>query len=170
MKSDSLCTLLWRLLSWCNLRIIVLPARHIPGQLKVIADKLSHNIQIIQTEWSLYLGIFNQKINRFTTRFNRKLPQFVSPVPDKEAWAVDTEPIMGGHGHVCLPTNSPDSRCHKQDFQSRPSENNSHSSRLAQCVMVLGCSEAVIPDAPLPATTIRSSDHSTGACNRTCSI
>ena len=44
MKSGSLCALLWRLLSWCHPRRIVLRARHIPGGLNVIADKLSrHN-------------------------------------------------------------------------------------------------------------------------------
>ena len=42
MRSGSLCVLLWRLLCWCNLRQIVLKARHIPGRLNVIADKLSH--------------------------------------------------------------------------------------------------------------------------------
>ena len=41
MKSGSLCTLFWRLLLWCNQRQIVLRARHIPGHLNVIADKLS---------------------------------------------------------------------------------------------------------------------------------
>ena len=30
--------LLWHLLCWCNLRHIVLKARHIPGRLNVIAD------------------------------------------------------------------------------------------------------------------------------------
>ena len=41
MRSGSLCALLWRLLSWCHPRQIVLRARHIPGRLNVIADKLS---------------------------------------------------------------------------------------------------------------------------------
>ena len=31
IRSGSLCVLLWRLLSWCSLRQIVLRARHIPG-------------------------------------------------------------------------------------------------------------------------------------------
>ena len=53
MKSGSPCALLWRLLSWCHPRGIVLRARHIPGRLNVIADKLSRHKQVIQTEWSL---------------------------------------------------------------------------------------------------------------------
>ena len=45
MKSGSLCALVWRLLSWCHPRGIVLRARHIPGHLNVIADKLSRHNQ-----------------------------------------------------------------------------------------------------------------------------
>ena len=44
-----LCALLWRLLSWCSLRQIVLIARHLPGRLNVIADKLSRHRQVIQS-------------------------------------------------------------------------------------------------------------------------
>ena len=97
MKSGSLCALLWRLLSWCHPRGIVLRARHIPGRLNVIADKLSRHNQVIQTEWSLSQQVFNHlcsiwgrpQTDLFATRFNHKLPQFVSPVPDPAAWVVD---------------------------------------------------------------------------------
>ena len=41
MKSGSLCALLWRILSWCTRKQVTLKARHIPGRLNVIADKLS---------------------------------------------------------------------------------------------------------------------------------
>ena len=50
MRSGSLCALLWRLLCWCSLRHVVLKARHVPGRLNVIADKLSRQGQVIQTE------------------------------------------------------------------------------------------------------------------------
>ena len=97
MHSGSLCALLWRLLSWCSLRKVFLRARHIPGRLNVIAEKLSRQRQVIQTEWSLHPEVFNQiclrwhlpKLDLFATRYNCKLPQFVSPVPDPKAWAVD---------------------------------------------------------------------------------
>ena len=97
MRSGSLCALLWRLLLWCNRREIVLRTRHIPGHLNVIADKLSRHKQVIQTEWSLLQEIFNPLCRRwhapavdlFATRFNHKLPRFVSPVPDRLAWQVD---------------------------------------------------------------------------------
>ena len=97
MKSGSLCALLWRILSWCTRKQITLKARHIPGRLNMIADKLSRLGQTIQTEWSLHPEVFkaicsrwNQpQVDLFATRFNNKLPQFVSPVPDPQAWAVD---------------------------------------------------------------------------------
>ena len=97
MRSGPLCALLWRILTWCSQRQVTLKARHIPGHLNVIADKLSRLGQIIQTEWSLLPEVFQQicnqwhqpQIDLFATRFNHKLPQFVSPVPDSLAVAVD---------------------------------------------------------------------------------
>ena len=93
MRSGPLCALLWRILTWCSQRQVTLKARHIPGHLNVIADKLSRLGQTIQTEWSLLQQICNQwhwpQIDLFATRFNHKLPQFVSPVPDSLAVPVD---------------------------------------------------------------------------------
>ena len=97
MRSGSLCALLWRLLSWCNLRQVILKARHIPGRLNEMADKLSRQGQIIQTEWSLHQEVFNllvqtlhlSLVDMFATKYNCKLAQYVSPVPDPNAWAVD---------------------------------------------------------------------------------
>ena len=102
MKSGSLCALLWRLLSWCHPRRIVVRARHIPGRLNVIADKLSRHNQVIQTEWSLSQQVFihlcsrwaQPQVDLFATRFNHKLPRFVSLVPDPTAWAVDALSIQ----------------------------------------------------------------------------
>ena len=105
MRSGSPCALLWRLLSWCHPRKIVLRARHIPGHLNVIADKLSRHNQVIQTEWSLSQQVLCSKWDRpqidlFATRFNHRLPKFVSPVPDPAAWAVDALSLSWGNLHV----------------------------------------------------------------------
>ena len=97
MRSGPLCALLWRILTWCTQRQVTLKAQHIPGRLNVVADKLSRLGQTIQTEWSLLLEVFQAlcskwhrpQIDFFATRFNHKLPQFVSPVPDPLAFAVD---------------------------------------------------------------------------------
>ena len=97
MKSGSLCALLWRILSWCTRKQVTLRARHIPGRLNVIADKLSRLGQTIQTEWLLHPEVFKAicsrwhqpQVDLFATRFINKLPHFVSPVPDPQTWAVD---------------------------------------------------------------------------------
>ena len=97
MRSGPLCALLWRILTWCTKKQVTLKARHIPGHLNVVADKLSRLGQTIQTEWSLLPEVFQilcskwhrPKIDLFATRFNNKLPQSVSPVPDPQAIAVD---------------------------------------------------------------------------------
>ena len=97
MRSGPLCALLWRILTWCTGKQVTLRARHIPGHLNVVADKLSRLGQTIQTEWSLLPEIFQAlcdrwhqpQIDLFATRFNNKLPLFVSPVPDPRATAVD---------------------------------------------------------------------------------
>ena len=95
MKSGSLCTLLWRLLAWCHPRGIVLRARHIPGRLNVIADKLSRHNQVIQTEWSLDQRVFNllcsrwdpPQVDLFATWYNYKLT-------NPKAWAVDALSLL----------------------------------------------------------------------------
>ena len=58
MRSGPLCALLWRTLTWCTRNQVTLKARHIPGRLNVIADKLSRLGQAIQTEWSLLPEVF----------------------------------------------------------------------------------------------------------------
>ena len=97
MRSGPLCALLWRILTWCTRKQVTLKARHISGRLNVVADKLSRLGQTIQTEWSLLPEVFQAlcsrwhrpQIDLFATRFNNKLPLFVSPVPDPMATAVD---------------------------------------------------------------------------------
>ena len=80
MRSGSLCALLRRALSWCNLRQICLRACHIPGWLNVTAEKLSKHWQVIQTEWLLHLEVFIQIFRRWhlpridlsATRYNNQ--------------------------------------------------------------------------------------------------
>ena len=97
MSSGPLCALLWRILTWCTRNQVTLKARHIPGQLSVVADQLSRLGQTTQTEWSLLQEVFQAichrwhrpQIDLFATWFNNKLPLFVSPIPDPLATAVD---------------------------------------------------------------------------------
>ena len=78
MRSGPLCALLWRILTR---KQVTLKARHIPGRLNMVADKLSRLGQTIQTEWSLLPEVFQAicsrwhrpQIDLFAMRFN-KLP------------------------------------------------------------------------------------------------
>ena len=96
-RSAELCALMRRILTWCNLNNVTLRARHVPGSLNVIADGLSRRNQIQSTEWSLSPQVFKQiskiwespQVDLFATRLNTKLPLYVSPIPDPQAWAVD---------------------------------------------------------------------------------
>ena len=97
MRAGSLWSFLWRLLSWCNLRQIVLRARHILRHLNVIVNKLSRHKQVIQSEWSLLQEVFNHlcarwdtpPVDRCVSRFNHKLPKVVYPVFNHKTWKVD---------------------------------------------------------------------------------
>ena len=65
MRSSTLCALLWRILTWCTKNQVTLKARHIPGRLNVVADKLSRLGQTIQTEWSLLQEVFQTICRRW---------------------------------------------------------------------------------------------------------
>lgn len=77
----------------------ILKARHIPGKLNVIADQLSREGQTLPTEWSLHPDIvkwiFQEMgtplVDLFATKYNHKLPLYVSPVPDEKA--IDTDAL-----------------------------------------------------------------------------
>ena len=94
--SRSLCQRTIKLLNFCRVHGISLQARHIPGRLNVIADGLSRN-RCLHTEWTLHPEVFlavqnlypTMEIDLFATRYNARLPQFVSPFPDDQALAVD---------------------------------------------------------------------------------
>ena len=154
MKSGSLCALLWRILSWCTRQQVTLRARHIPGRLNVIADKLSRLGQTIQTEWSLHPAVFQAVCSRwhqpqvdlFATRFSNKLPQFVSPVPDPGLGSGCTQPLLGGPGPIRLPTSSHLGQSGGEASGLPLQQNNSDCSRVAQHALVLGPGGNVKPD------------------------
>ena len=87
----------WELLEWCRANNVAIQARHIAGKRNILADALSRTHQALSTEWSLDQTVFNQivqmwhmpMIDLFATAQNKKLPSYVSPVPDPNAWGVD---------------------------------------------------------------------------------
>ena len=95
--SAEMCCLLWKIMTWCHHYQITLKARHIPGCLNVMADLLSRSNQVQSTEWSLHPQVFHQiyqkwftpHVDLFATHLNHKLPLYLSPVPDPNAWDID---------------------------------------------------------------------------------
>ena len=85
------------LLLWANRHHITLQAQHIAGIRNVVADQLSRSNQILAGEWSLHQQVMRQvsqiwfppEVDLFATRWNTKLPKFVSPIQDPKAWKVD---------------------------------------------------------------------------------
>ena len=167
MRSGSLCALLWRLLCGCNLRQVVLRARHIPGRLNVIADKLSRQGQVIQTEWSLHQEVFDlltqtwhrPQVDMFATKYNCKLDQYVSPVPDPRAWAVDALTVSWENLDMYIfPPSIVAGQGGQQTVGPSLQESDPNSSGLAQHAMVLGPGGTVGSDPSLPTQPSRPSD------------
>ena len=102
------------LLLWCQEWHIELFPTFIPGKRNVVADQLSRPNQVLQTEWSLCPHVFllllravpNMEVDLFATRWNNKLPRFVSPYPDPNAWETDALSISwdGILGYAFPPT------------------------------------------------------------------
>ena len=95
--SAEMCTLRWKIMTWCHHYQITLKARHIPGCLNVMADLLSRSNHVQSTEWSLHLQVFKQiclkwftpHVDLFATRLSHKVPLYVSPVQDQDACDID---------------------------------------------------------------------------------
>lgn len=90
---SSLSELIWRRAAQFKWTLQI---SHIKGQYNVIADMLSRK-DPISTEWALSQQDFQQilllephlEVDLFATRFNHKLPTFLSPCPDDLAVGVD---------------------------------------------------------------------------------
>ncbi|MEW8547329.1 MAG: reverse transcriptase domain-containing protein [Candidatus Thiodiazotropha sp.] len=95
--SPTLCMEVWETLNWCDQKNIKILVRHIPGKTNILADRLSRLSKPISTEWSLDQTVCNMilaatgypNIDLFATRLNKKLPVYVSPIPDDRALAID---------------------------------------------------------------------------------
>jgi hypothetical protein len=104
-KSLSLCTLAWRILRWCKNNNISLVVKHIPGKRNVIADSLSRQHKLPGTEWTLLQSVVDHicklsqhpMLDLFATSLNKRLPVYVSPLPDPLAMAMDALSISWDH-------------------------------------------------------------------------
>ena len=88
----------WRILHWCLEYDIVIRVRHIPAKFNILTDGLLRLDRPLKTEWALDQLVVNAifrmlnypNVDLFVTRFNHKLPWYVSPVPDNHALTTDT--------------------------------------------------------------------------------
>ena len=95
--SRAICDLASDLWFWASARDITLKARHIPGKYNVLADVLSRSKEALPLEWELHPSVLKAvfrhfgipTVDLFATKFNHKLPEYVSPVLDPNAVAVD---------------------------------------------------------------------------------
>ena len=151
--SAEICAVLWKIMTWCHHYQIILNARHIPGCLNVIADLLSRSNQVQSTEWSLHLQVFQicQKwftphVDLFATHLNHKLPLYVSPVPEPNAWDIDALNInWTGLTAYAYPPTALLHRVIKKN-QAMPLPDHHNSPRLARDALVLGPSAALNRD------------------------
>ena len=135
MRSGSLCALLWRLLSWCHPRKIILQARHIPGGLNVIADKLSRHNQVIQTDRSFCHLIQSQASQVCLS--GSGLDSLGSGC---------SQPIMEQPGRVCLSSSIPSQSGHIKTGGSGLSQDDINRSGLAKHALVLGSDQSIKSD------------------------
>ena len=106
--SPNLCVEVWKILNWCLEQDIVIRVPHIPGRFNILADCLSRLDKPIKTEWALDQTVANSvfqmlnfpNVDLFATRFNHKLPLYVSPVQDYKALAIDAQSMDWNHLHA----------------------------------------------------------------------
>ena len=132
VKSLLLHNLTCDLLTWCHTRRIRIRAVCLPGILNVLADELSRPDQILHTEWSLDQkvvdGLFQlwgkPHIDLFASKVNLKLPTYVSPTQDPQAFAVDALSIdwRRMYAYAFPPPNLLTKVVHKNSSDLMPSE------------------------------------------------
>ena len=106
--SPNLCVEVWKILNWCLEQDIVIRVCHIPGKFNILADRLSRLDKPIKTEWALDQTVANSvfqmlnfpNVDLFATRFNHRLPLYVSPVQDYKALAIDALSMDWNHLHA----------------------------------------------------------------------
>ena len=97
-RSQQMCRMAIDTCVWAEKRSMTLMPRHLPGHLNVLADHLSRRDQILKTEWSLNPAVARRvfrvwgstHVDLFALECNTKLATYMSPIPEPEAWKVDS--------------------------------------------------------------------------------
>ena len=161
--SPNLCVEVWKILNWCLEQDIVIRVRHIPGKFNILADRLSRLDKPIKTEWSLDQTVANSvfqmlnfpNVDLFATRFNHRLPLYVSPVQSTS----DRGPVHGLESSSCICFSSfySDTCCSREN-PTTSVQNSSHSSVLATATVVLRTSSSISVSSDSSATNSKTTD------------
>ena len=159
--SAEMCALLRKIMTWCHHFDITLKTRHIPGCLNVMADLLSRSKQVQSTEWSMHPQVFKKiflkwftpHVDLFATRLNHKVPLYVSPVPDQNAWDIDA--LLVGSHCLCLTSHSTPSQGDPKN-KTIQLPDHCNNPRLARDALVLGPSVALNRD-PTSTSSVKNS-------------
>ena len=97
-RSQQMCRMAIDTCEWAEKRSMTLIPRHLPGHLNVLADHLSRRDQFLKTEWSLNPAVARRvfrvwgspHVDLFALKCNTKLATYMSPIPEPEAWKVDS--------------------------------------------------------------------------------
>ncbi len=102
------------LYQWLEKHRIHIRCRHVPGRLNIIADGLSRETQVANTEWSIHPEVLKTLwqvwdkplVDMFATKDNCKMSLYVSPIPDSQAVGVDALAMdwKGQHMYMYPPT------------------------------------------------------------------
>ena len=84
------------------------PTQSYRSKFNIVADRLSRLDKPVKTEWALDQTVANSvfqmlnfpNVDLFATRFNHKLPLYVSPVQDNKALAIDALSMDWNHLHA----------------------------------------------------------------------
>ena len=160
MKLGSLCALLWRILSWCTRKQVTLRARHIPGRMNMMADKLSrlgHSNRMVPSPRSVssyMLPVAPASSGLVCHQIQQQTPTVCVTGPRHPGLGSGyTQPVLGKSGPICLPTSSDLGQSSgevtglplQQDHFDRPG--------VAQHALVLGSSGNVQSD---PSVSVQS--------------
>ena len=110
-RSQSLNLVAHAILRLCEVHHIQLLLQFIPGKLNVLADSLSHKLQVLGSEWTLCSEAFHQLLRRwpatidlFATSQNHRLPVYFSPMVDPQSAGRCPAPAVGWPAGLCVPS------------------------------------------------------------------
>lgn len=96
-RSELLSVKAEQILLWAEENHIHVETKFVPGKLNVLADQLSRQKQILNTEWTICHQGLHQiwnlwgkpMIDLFATKYSKRLPIYVSPMRDPQALSTD---------------------------------------------------------------------------------